>query len=62
MHKFLVMSSAATILKLPVILCLYEDTVSFIKYAVYVELNRKVIENLWTKKWVAGNYHPKFAL
>jgi len=49
MHKFRVMLSTATILKLPVILCLYQDTVSFVKPAVYVELNRKVMENLWTK-------------
>jgi len=36
-------------MKLPVILCLDQDTVSFIKLAVHVELNGKVMENLWTK-------------
>jgi len=36
-------------MKLPLILCLDQETVFFIKPAVHVELNGKVMENLWTK-------------
>jgi hypothetical protein len=45
-------------MKLPVILCLNQDTVSFIKPAGFVELNGKVMENLWTKMGLQETIMP----